>query len=1248
MGEALTDPQNASRPALEGVWPQARRRPRTEGSARASLARGARLAFGLGCVVALARLSAADLIESPSAAFWKPCVGWVRNLPATYGVSAEAGNLVFTASGAGTEMPWNLPLSRYTVTGEERYLLIRYQALGLERLSGGYFLHGAEGTYGGRAYAMASEIVPDGQWHTLAVDLLAVQPSEPTHDLALKLIVGAAGQARLTVERIWFADELPAGAQVAAAAPRPALTSTTLDWSARPLIRAQSGWTTTPAEQHSSAPSAAGRLFRVAGQGRGMRWLVTLPQPVDLSRTARLSLRYRASGDLGRETYAVWLGNQESGSGGASVIAVGADRIQADGRWQTLQLEVNAKFTAGYLAIGLDALGETAEMELGNLTFTSQPRRWSIAEILAPVVAGAPWPAGAGGFTPLPLAITGGRPSPFLAQRLELTDWFAATDVTLGGVPFRVPATAIGVSVTPTGQSGDVSLALPAPVSELYLLLAAAVPPTEPWGIDPARPRPQEWLEVPEKVSFEIRYTEGPPDQVLPLDAASGRWGLARGLSVSVVHPDPRRQATEIVLREAMQTGSFGIVAATQFSGPPRVTEPDWSSLAYPPPPPAPLAQARPPPPSPTAPVVQAGVLQARFGQGRGLTWDRLGISGMEGALNCGAGPVFELQVGGKLLPAAEWQVTGMVTQGAGRAFTVSHPGAQLRATVEVEPGQDQELRLRLQLANTGTAPVKATLRFPLLRGVTLGEAADTWYLYGRRGGIINRAPGRYRDPLGERHPLQVDGFFNPKTGLALACLTHDTVAQHHVRNLAKTDAGGEWFPEYVDRTLAPGQSFAATEAALVLRAGDWRALFAAYTEWLATWFKPAVPRLPWFEESFAVCSANVHYDAVGEPARRGAVQPLLDTMLTYIGRCDTVHLFGWGASRTYGDWGDYAHYDEIGGLEAFRGNIGRLQDQGIAVSLYLDGYLSCEKGQAVGQHAKEWAMKRPDQSPQYIKEYDAYNQCLSFEGWQKHVVETSARVQRETGARVLYIDEIGATDGRWTCHATDHGHNAPEIPYAGEVELLRRIRAAVGPEVALYTEYAPAEVSRQFLDGSISYQALWSADLEPLAPHFIDLPRFAFPDFKQFHIVHYVGTRAGNWWLHKFPFFNGEVFRIGEPNLPGMDAASLAFLKQAVQVQCEHRAAFASPQVTPLVPTLQAGVFANLFSTRAEQVWTLYNANGRAVRGALLRVPHPAGASYADAWKGQPLRPVITAGQAEIAVDLGPKAVGCVVQKLP
>ena len=48
------------------------------------------------------------------------------------------------------------------------------------------------------------------------------------------------------------------------------------------------------------------------------------------------------------------------------------------------------------------------------------------------------------------------------------------------------------------------------------------------------------------------------------------------------------------------------------------------------------------------------------------------------------------------------------------------------------------------------------------------------------------------------------------------------------------------------------------------------------------------------------------------------------------------------------------------------------------------------------------------------------------------------------------------------------------------------------------------------------------------------------------------------------------------------------------------------------------------------------------------LRVSHSAGATYEDAWNEVPLTPVIRDGQVYLELPLGPKSVGCVVQKLP
>ena len=1205
-------------------------------------------AFLIALLTAAGSVSA-QVIGAPSAPQWKACTGWVTNPPTKYEVSNRNDLLVFDAEGANREMAWLLDLTDAGLTGDEHYLLVRYQAEGMSTNRGVYFLHGEEGTHGGRAYAMADQVKPDGQWHTLAVNLVAINPLEATHHLAIKVLVAGGGRAKLAIEKLWFASELPDDAQVVETPPRRPDETVTIDWRKTGEVKPQSGWTTSPATDFSATLDGSSMTFGVRGQGRGMRWLLSLPQPVDLPRTPHLSLRYKVSGQLATSTYVVWLGVPASGStAGTSMIAVDAGELKSDSTWHQVSTKLNKPFKATQLAIGLDCAGQEAKLTLDTVAFSSRPKRWALADTLDYKARTEAWPAGKDGYYPAPVAVTGGKPSAFLTQRLELADWFSSSHIVAAGVPFFLPLEIGNIPQSTTAGFGTLSIKLSGGAHVIYLLVAAVAPSTEPWGIDWAHPRPVEMLDVPEKVLYEIRYASGPSDWVLPLDAATSSWGLRRGLSVSVVHPDASRQPTELLLHDRMQTASFAILGATFREGMAPVHEPDWSYLSYGPLSSKPLAGAsgRKVAPESDA-VVQAGVLEARFDTRSGLAWSQFHIAGLDGRLSCGVGSVFEVSVGGKVLPAQDWSLEKMEVVAGGRRFVLRNRSARLGARVECVPGKANELLLRMSLSNESPTPTTATLRFPLLRDLRFGSAADTWYLSGKRGGIINSANASFREPLGEPHPLQMDGFFNPKSGLALACLTHDTAAQHHFFNFAKTDDGGSWSAEYVERDLAPGQSFAATEAALVLREGDWRAIFAAYKEWLASWFKPAAPRKQWFERSFALVTGNVHYDAVAEPKARGAIQPDVDSMLKYIGVCDYVHRFGWGASKSFGDWGDYSHYEELGGLDYFRGNIQKLQQSGIAVSLYLDGYLSSTKGRFAGAHAKEWAMKRPDGSPQYVEQYEAYNECPYQEGWQRHLAEAYRRVQKELAPKIMYIDEYGATDGRWKCQARDHGHNGYEIPYAGEVAMLKRIREAVGSEVVLYTEYPPAEVSRQYLDGSITYQALWSADQEPLAPHFIDLPRFAFPDFKQLHIIYYVPNRAGNWWLLKFPFFNGEVYRIGEPNLPGMDQPALAFLRRAVQLQCAHREAFASHDLEPLVPTETSGVFANRFSAAKEHVWTLYNANGRGVRAPVLRVKHVNGATYDDAWNGQTFTPILTDGYALVALELAPKGVGCLVQRL-
>jgi len=291
--------------------------------------------------------------------------------------------------------------------------------------------------------------------------------------------------------------------------------------------------------------------------------------------------------------------------------------------------------------------------------------------------------------------------------------------------------------------------------------------------------------------------------------------------------------------------------------------------------------------------------------------------------------------------------------------------------------------------------------------------------------------------------------------------------------------------------------------------------------------------------------------------------------------------------------------------------------------------------------------MLRADGQPAWIKEYNGYNECPYLPPWRQHLAQAYRRVLQDVGPKAMYIDELGATDGRWSCYGGDrHGHPGEVIPYRGELELMQAIRQAAGPEVPLYIEYPPSEAARHVLDGAFSYYAIWGQDQAEAAPHFVNLSRFVFPEFKTFHILSYATPRAGNWYHFKVPFFNGEGYDVGEPGLAAMDPDCLAFLRRVLDIQTRHREAFAGRDVEPLAPTLQAGVFANRFSAPSETVWTLFNTTGRTVRGEILAAPHRPGAAYRDLWSNSPLQPRLDQGRAMLALELPPQSVGCVAQR--
>ena len=129
-----------------------------------------------------------------------------------------------------------------------------------------------------------------------------------------------------------------------------------------------------------------------------------------------------------------------------------------------------------------------------------------------------------------------------------------------------------------------------------------------------------------------------------------------------------------------------------------------------------------------------------------------------------------------------------------------------LEANLDLQPEGQAGTRLSLTLTNAGKEPLTGTLRFPTVAGLKIGKPEDTWYFDSRRGGAIHHLLRQFRDEIGEAHPLQVDGFFNPQAAVGVCFMPRDLEGVFRWYCLGKDDAGGSYALEYLPQTLSPGQ----------------------------------------------------------------------------------------------------------------------------------------------------------------------------------------------------------------------------------------------------------------------------------------------------------------------------------------------------------------------------------------------------------------------------------------------------------
>jgi hypothetical protein len=1135
---------------------------------------------------------------------WQARPDWLGNPSTQPTVGTEGGVADFAVPEPDRGMKWVRPLPSI-YTEEARYAVLRYRAVNYHPTRGDYLLWWNDGRPEGNRVLKAEDLHLDGDWHVQVIDLQE-QPSGVLTQLAVQVQAEASGDAHLFLDFIAFTESLPEGVSP------PPLQELPLQTVPLPLSPAdwepQFNWLGNPSDHPQLEATEEGLRFWVPEAGRGMKWSRAVPEAVNTAEFPFLTLRYRAQGLQAYADYFLYLADQTGGAGPTEARPWQPGDLQDDGAWHVKTVRL-PPMTVRQLALQVQAREPRAWVEVASLRFSNRRPPLSLAETLTFQPG---WPTDLTGFKPLDLTqhLNVGPESLLGPLGYEGT-WFPQAEVTVEGIPFRVQPTGPALAATSLKETDRLTFPVGQPAGVLYLLLGARfIGPEEP-SIGSG-----ELTQVrhTERFVVQLDYADGRTDFIFPYRYGNGRHLIGEELAVYGVEPTRPEVIREVTLHDGMRQGRFFLAAATvgtQRRGDP---EGDRTRVSWP----------LHPLPLPLQPGVTGGGTHLGLERNRLTQWANLATR-TEWLTQ--AGPLFEVQIG-------EQTVSGeALAEGA---------VAGVRAELRAEPAADG-VALTLTLTNVGSEPVKVRPTFPRLRGISPGgDPADLGYCYPQRGAVIGSASTDLRMPYSGLFPLQFMAVDHPQAG-GVFLLTHDRDDTFRWFRLKKEETV-TLSVEYPAQELAPGASWTLPEAVLGAHAGDWHVALQAYRDWLQTWYRPAAPRKEWFRQIFNFRQQFLHF-ALPRPSglfdnetQTFHVQEVLEQDAAAFGGVDYLHLFDWGWSEEFGRCGDYDHWEQLGGVENFRRAVATAQERGIPVGLYIEGYLVDPPSNLGKAHGAEWQLLKEDGTP-YTFFAPSYHLCPHVPAWQDYLAATYGRVARETGADGFYIDEFGF-GAHYICYNPAHGHEIPAYPIRGELALTRKVRAALGPEKAIYTEETPTDFNSQFQDGSFTY----AISQLPFEGPPINLTRFALPDFKTIEIITCDRPLGSDVQSVKRIFFNGEAIWLEGIAEDWFTPETRAFIARMHRVQKAHRAAFTSLSPRPLVPTLQPKVYANEFPTEGETVWTLYNGNWSTVRGEILAVPHREGVTYYDAWNDRPLRPRIAEGKAFLELEIGPRDVGCVV----
>ena len=848
-------------------------------------------------------------------------------------------------------------------------------------------------------------------------------------------------------------------------------------------------------------------------------------------------------------------------------------------------------------------------------------------------------------------------------EEVAISDWqpHAGKVISVWGIPFRLGDSVVSGARTHLKAKESTRIQVSPSAQTVYALLAVHLPRKAPGRR--GKPYAMSQASCPHRLSCELLLADGSREWMIPLHLRLKGHHWTHGVGAYALHSSQGTGIKEVILHDKMDSAAVGVLAVTASSEklrerpkpsfPHYVLRP-WQGTVSALPKPEQTAEAS---------MIQSsdGVMAVAldFSNGRPV-WKSLGILpiALDNILR-NPGPLWDVEIEGQ--GSAPWQHEAAQLTDKGFDIVSSLKPSEkrhLRATLKAEWAEPGALIVDVSIANMGQTDERiGKLHAPMLSNVMFDSPEDTWYWCSAVGGVINNLPIDLRQAYGVWHPLQADGFFSPSRGWGLGLMTRDTEGVFRYFVFKKGVEGGAYAQEYLPCTLKPGETKQTVPLAIRAMPGDWKAQFNWYKAWLSTWWKRASPPKPWFRRAFSFVNyAPWQWRAVeGVSSDRREDLPFWVKRYTkMIGAVDIFYMYGWAVEDIYKDSHDGVYYyDGMGGQQRFRRRIAQVQQMGTLMGLYLNGYLAHTKAEKMYpplRDMRKWQIHDADGKP---AEDDWGNparltayMCPSQKGWRDYLIHlVYLRIRRDLGVNVLYVDQYGK--GGMRCYRHDHGHAVGASCMPFEQLMLKELREALPDDVATFTEYTPADVMMQYVDGAYGHVARYgSEDVgRPLLPHMVDLPRFAFPAFKSIDLISRA-LKNGNVDYQKVFLFNGDTAYTAGYLLEQSDAEGRAWLKNVIRVLKKYDDAFASDTVEPLVETLIPGVYANRFEGKNRTVWTFYNATAHSVDSRVLSLPAKPNVSYYDPYYDRPVNPVVQGDRHLVGALVWPNDVGCLVRE--